>query len=653
MIGPNRLMQCIRELGLIPVMQNGCYQLLLKSGIYRTVMPHRPLRDEKLHGNFEPLPLPDEDRLKPFLSADSLRIFDDKEMIGRGSYQPFGGKDLSPLDLNPVNGSRHWATDHKIPVPDLKLIWEGARFCWADALVRSEIFTHSGLSANCFWEKLDEFNRKNPVNLGENWESAQEVGIRLINIAFAASIFLQQPIADSMYLTTAKQEELQREHSDTAAQTIQAHARRILKTMIYARSQRNNHLLSEAAALMTAAVVLPRAKDSKHWWSVGKKALFSGLNDQIAPNGCYIQHSSNYHRMMLQLVIWADRLLRIKRDDWPKKLIPKLKNSVLYLYAFCDPENGKCSNIGHNDGSLLFRFGGEYDDYSPTLQAAGLIFLEKKLFADGPRDELSVWLDVRKRHFSPKLEKEAEAAFSAPLSVGDDRTRAVMLTENFRGRPAHDDRLHVEVRINGINELCDAGTYRYSGIENWDNRLKSAVMHNVLTIDRQEPMTDAGKFLWLDRDRTKILSRNEAFVSAEHSAYKRLHLNHRRTLRPLANGFSVADDVIPIDDEGKGEHFFRFHWLLPNQSFTYKKGVLVLDRIRMGFSSDTPFSLRIVRSGYCIFNSGQDEEERNFYEDAWCGWYSPTYNVKEPALSVIITCRGNAPFHFDTLITKN
>ena len=653
MISPERLFQCIRELGFVPVLQNGCYQILLKSGIYRTVMPHRPLREETNHGSFQPLPLPEESRLRPYLSADSLRIFDDKETISKGTYHPFGGKDTAPLDLNPVNGSRHWATDHKIPVPDLKLIWEGARFCWVDALARSEVFTHSGLSALCFWEKLEDFNRKNPVNLGENWESAQEVGIRLINIAFAAGIFLQQPIPASMYLTTAKQEELLKERSDMTAKTIQAHARRIMKTMIYARSQRNNHLLSEGAALMTAAVVLPQAKDAKRWWDTGKRAFFGGLNDQIAPNGCYIQHSSNYHRLMLQLVIWVDQLLRVKGTDWPGKLLPKLRNSVRYLYAFCDPESGKCSNIGHNDGSLLFCFGSDYEDYSPTLQAAGLIFLEKKLFPEGPRDELSVWLNVQKTHLSASAQKTADSTFAAPLSVGEGRTRALMLAEPFRSRPAHDDRLHVDIWINGVNELCDAGSYRYSGIENWENRLKSAVSHNVLTIDRQEPMTDAGKFLWLDRDRTKVLSRNEAFISAEHSAYSRLHLTHRRTLRPMANGFSVADDVISTDAEGNGEHFFRFHWLLPNQSFTYKKGVLVLDRIRMGFSSDTPFNLRIVRSGYTIFNSGQDEENRNFHEDAWCGWYSPTYNVKEPALSVIITCKGTAPFHFDTLITKN
>ena len=70
----------------------------------------------------------------------------------------------------------------------------------------------------------------------------------------------------------------------------------------------------------------------------------------------------------------------------------------------------------------------------------------------------------------------------------------------------------------------------------------------------------------------------------------------------------------------------------------------------MGFSSDTEFSLRIVRAGFCIFNSG--ETETDFREDAWCGWYSPTYNEKVPALSIIVTCKGTAPFHFDTLITK-
>ena len=651
MTGFTKVVKSVKELGLVPVVRNGCYQALLKSGIYRAVMPHRPLRQENLHGDFTPLPLPDKDRLRSFLSSDSLRIFDEKEEIIKGVYHPFGQKETGPLDLNPVNGSRHWATDHKVPVPDLKLIWEGARFCWVDALMRSEALTRSGLAESCFWERLEEFNQKNPVNLGENWESAQEVGIRLINVAFAAGLFLQLPKGSDIYLTAAKHSDLTRERSELTAKFIQAHARRITKTMIYARAQRNNHLLSEGAALMTAAMVLPKARNSKKWWNMGRSAFFGGLNDQIAANGCYIQHSANYHRMMLQLAVWVDQLLRIRGEQWPAKLVPKLRSAVRFLYAFCDPVSGKCCNTGHNDGSLLFCFGSDYGDYSPTLQAAGQIFLGKKLFTPGARDELCVWLNVQKRYLYQN-ERDEEAVYKGPLRVGEDSTRAMMLAEPFIGRPAHDDRLHVDIWVNGINEVIDAGTYRYSGVDNWENRLKSAVMHNVLTIDRQEPMTDAGKFLWLDRDQTRIIMRDRECVIAEHNGFRRIGLNHRRTLRAIENGFSVVDDVIPTGEKGEGEHFYRFHWLLPNQSFTYKKGVLVLDRIRMGFSSDTPFSLRIVRSGFCVFNSGTDAGAQRFREDTWCGWYSPTYNVKEPALSVIVTCKGDAPFHFDTLITK-
>lgn len=642
--------QSVRDLGLLPVVQNGIYRILLRSGIYRTIMPHRPLRNEVLHGEFHPLPMPDEEKLRAFLTSDSKRVFEEKDLISNGRFHPFGRKQTAELGLNPVNGSRHWATDHKIPVPDLKLIWEGARFCWVDALLRSEVLSHSGLAEGCFWNLLEEFNQKNPVNLGENWESAQEVGLRLINITLAASVFLQMPKGDSTYFSSARHSEMIRERSELISRTIQAHAKRIPKTMIYAKSQRNNHLLSEAAALMTAAVVLPDAREAGHWWRLGKRNFFAGLDDQIAPNGCYIQHSSNYHRLMLQLVIWVDQLLRIKGQSWPQKLIPKLRSSIRFLYAFCDPVSGKCSNIGHNDGSLLFNFGSEYEDYSPTLQAAGQIFLGRRLFEEGPRDELGCWLNAEKRYLF-QSEQDADTVYAGPLSVGAGRTKALLLAEPFEGRPAHDDRLHLDVWINGINELCDAGTYRYSGTDDWDNRLKYALSHNVMTVDHMEPMQDAGKFLWLEPDEAKILSRNEAYISAEHNGFRRLNLKHRRTVRQIENGFSVADDVIPLQNDGETEHIYRFHWLLPNQSFKYKKGILVLDRIRMGFSSDTPFNLRIVRAGFCIFNSGSETGEQEFREDRWCGWYSPTYDEKEAALSIIVTCKGPAPFHFDTLIT--
>ena len=95
------LTQSVRDLGLVPVLRNGWYRILLKSGIYRTVMPHRPLRNEVVRGEFRPLPLPDMDQLINCLSADSARIFDEKELIFRGEYHPFGSKNSLPLKYEP------------------------------------------------------------------------------------------------------------------------------------------------------------------------------------------------------------------------------------------------------------------------------------------------------------------------------------------------------------------------------------------------------------------------------------------------------------------------------------------------------------------------------------------------------------------------
>ncbi len=635
----------VRELGPLPVARDAVYRGLLKSGIYRSAMPYYPCRLEKDHGEFHPLPIPARDEIRPYLSADSEKVFTEAGEIRMGTYHPFSGKKSAELDLNPINGSRHWAAKVKIPVPDLKLIWEPARFCWVDPLMRSEALSRSGLSENIFWDRLTEFNRKNPVNLGENWESAQEVGLRLINIAFAASLFLQLPQGDKIYLTSAKHAEVQDERREMTAKTISAHARRIMGTLIYARSQRNNHLLSEAAALMTAAAVLPDAKDAKKWQRTGRREFMRAVNDQFAANGCYIQQSANYHRLALQLIIWVDRLLRLQGDAWPKKLLPKLAASVTWLNAWVDPASGNCSNVGHNDGSLLFDFGCGYADYRPTLQAGAMLFLGEKLFPAGKWDELSVWMDARERETVEVREN------LGPLSLTNGNSRALMLAENFRGRPAHADRLHTEVWMNGVNELIDAGTYRYSGEESWENRLKSAFCHNVLTVDDAEPMEDAGKFLWLKRDRCKILCREDDQISAEHSAYSDLYLSHCRAIVPEGDGFRVSDDVLSMSSKGCVEHTWRLQWLLPDQSFLYdKNGGLELERVTLSFKSNYPLILRVVRGGRCVFSTGKGSGNLNAAADAVCGWYSPTYDEKEPALSVIVTAHGAAPFRIETVI---
>src|SRR3972149_3366798 len=139
------------------------------------------------------------------------------------------------------------------------------------------------------------WRRTNPPNRGVHWASAQEVGLRILALAFAERAFFPE--------WSRREERLQQ-----VAQMVGFHAARIPPTLDYARAQRNNHLLSEAAGLYTAGLLYPELRDSDRWRSLGRRQLEAGFARQVFDDGGYIQHSTTYQRLALSLGGWSGRL---------------------------------------------------------------------------------------------------------------------------------------------------------------------------------------------------------------------------------------------------------------------------------------------------------------------------------------------------------
>ena len=165
----------------------------------------------------------------------------------RGQVRIFGGSP-QPLRLEPPGGLKPWADYERGRADqgceDIKFTWEPARFGWAVTLARAYWAGRDEALAECFWENLRIFWQANPPYRGINWLSGQEAALRIIAWACAARAFWDSPTS-----TAARKSLL--------AEMIAAHAQRIPATLIYARSQDNNHLLSEAAGLLTAGWLLP------------------------------------------------------------------------------------------------------------------------------------------------------------------------------------------------------------------------------------------------------------------------------------------------------------------------------------------------------------------------------------------------------------
>ncbi len=138
----------------------------------------------------------------------------------------------------PADPLPNWWTIGDFAGGDIKRIWELSRFDWAMALAQQARAGETGAFDRLeAW--LADWVRSNPAYRGPNWKCAQEASIRVLHLAVAA-----------MLLGTESR------MTDSMGAVLDAHVRRILPTLSYARAQDNNHATSEAGVLFVAGAWL-------------------------------------------------------------------------------------------------------------------------------------------------------------------------------------------------------------------------------------------------------------------------------------------------------------------------------------------------------------------------------------------------------------
>lgn len=630
----NPLMKAIktlRDLGITKVWQYAIYKLGLRTGHYRRATPAGRTETTGKPG------LPPIAAYPHFSEAQSdLAQFAADEIV-QGKLRAFGG-DPIPLDLDAGASPLHWSLLEKTPPEsDIKWIWEPGRFGWAQFLARTYALSGNPIYARDFWKKTLHFLAVHPPNLGRQWQSGQEVALRLMALVFCDRIFAASP-------------ETTVENRQILWQAIAAHARRIPPTLVYARAQNNNHLLSEAAGLYTAGLYLPEHPEAKHWRGLGWQWLNWGFQHQINEFGTYIQHSATYHRLMLQLALYTDHLRRTAGEpDWPEETRTRLAEATRWLWALTDPETGWTPNLGANDGAYNFPFTHlPITDFRPVVAASGKAFLDVDIYHSSTFDEMADWFELK----APPDPKDSQPQAADLLRIENKHGRAFLRTAYFTDRPSHADQLHVDLWWRGVNVAQDPGTFAYNAAPPWENPLATARVHNTLTLDGQDQMTRAGRFLWLDWAQAEILAYEMdaegqiKWVAAEHDGYRKQGALHQRLVESVDSGWHITDILLPYNNANKTIHQVRLAWLLPDwdwqlqgEKIVHLKGqpfefILTLEGI------DT---LSLYRAGECLIG--------NMDADPTWGWVSPTYGVKKPALLLTARAAGKLPLDIQSRFT--
>ena len=571
-----------------------------------------------------------------------------------------GGESIQSLDL-----SRHWSTYNLDTFPaDVKLLWEGARFGWVYPLARALWLSGDERYAEALWILIESWREANQPNAGPHWISAQEVALRLMALVFVTHILTPQLMKVPKRATRL-------------AEMIAVHADRIPPTMIYARAQGNNHLLVEAVALYTVGLLFPEFRLAERWRVMGRRWLVEALTRQVFPDGGYIQHSTNYHRLALQAGLWAARLAEINGEPLPTPALDALSRLTECLTALVDPHSGRVPNFGPNDGALILPLSTcPFDDFRPTIQVAAEVLYGQPIYPPGPWDEACVWfgLGVKEPTVGDVLRSSPrgvnairkglpnlhlKGGVDGDLHQGEDfphtglylmrgqRSWGMLRCAQFNSRPGHSDQLHLDLWWRGQNVAGDPGTYLYNGDPPWDNSLTGAEVHNTLVVNCQDPMRSAGRFLWLDWAQGRVLGRWRSaggrleVLTAEHHGYDRMGVIHRRTI------VRAGDDLWLVVDDLCGDGLHRAHagWLLPDEQGQlegrYLGLTLAQGRLKVGFGgSEGPVG--VYRAGVLV-----EGEETGSGGHLW-GWRSRSYAMLEPALRLVTEVEGSLPFRLET-----
>ena len=248
-----------------------------------------------------------------------------------------------------------WVRSLESSVVDVKWVWDQSRFDWVPRLMRHAVLRPDGEAGNVFWMLLRTWLKDNPSRRGLAWECAQECSIRLINIVWGLAQFETPSVEDERM----------------AWSLVAELAARIEMTTDYGRAQRNNHGLTEATALLTAGLTLPKHPRAMAWREYGKRAFTEQFKDQFAEDGSYILDSFSYHRQALRVAtVWL-MLVREAGETIDPIVARRIAAAALFLKDHADPLTGAVPNYGQTDGSNLFDFSGAGPfDFRPAARAA-------------------------------------------------------------------------------------------------------------------------------------------------------------------------------------------------------------------------------------------------------------------------------------------
>ncbi len=519
---------------------------------------------------------------------------------------------------------------------DCKFVWEPNRHHQPVVLGRAWCLSGDIRFANAVVEQLDSWLNQNPYGVGMNWRSGLELGIRLINWAWALDLIKESKVIDDQL-------------TNRILDSISRHIWEIDRNYSQGSSI-NNHLIGEAAGVFVAASYFGNLRNSSKWRAKSQAILNREILNQTFPDGGNMEQAIGYHLFVLQFFVVAGIVARACGHDFPESYWSRLEKKFEFigvlseggdrLPAFGDGDDGYVLNIGNDPlnikewlavGAALFErsdfkawAGGYAEPVEWLLGTPG-----RQSFKSIPEQQNKTSISRAFKDSGYYLLQHGELDSTDRISVVFDCGPLGMGALAAHG---HADALSFTLRAFGRDILVDPGTYDYFSYPEWRKYFRSTRAHNTIVIDGRDQSEMLGLFLWGRRAKAECLSWQSSDVGGKvigkHDGYMYLGdpVIHKRMLDLDVKELVIRDDII-ASGKHEIEVFFHFaeHCVVnpagKNRYFVYlSSGTIEIDL------------------DPCL-----QVESFNGSDDPICGWISRGYHQKEACTTLIGRCvsKGN------------
>lgn len=219
----------------------------------------------------------------------------------------------SPIDwqLDFKSGYRYgadsWARRGfpEAPGSDIKVPWELSRMQHLPILAVA--FRHAADGAPGFrppseylaefQDQILDFLSANPPGFGVNWACTMDVGIRIANWLVARDLMIAAGARPNAAFETA------------LARGALEHGRFIVRNLEWSPGLRGNHYLADIVGLLFVAAYLPAAPETDGWLLFATHEFLAEFGLQFGGDGANFEASTCYHRLSLEMSVYAAALL--------------------------------------------------------------------------------------------------------------------------------------------------------------------------------------------------------------------------------------------------------------------------------------------------------------------------------------------------------